>query len=333
MTTTEIISLIVTFIGVFSFAAIFTILYKSYATSQISEIKTGKKDIEIIDEMVYENQTHVKRRRRIFKIIKNIFFYLLLLIIIPLFVFSLINRFSGNVLMINNKAIMVVASGSMSKQNEENKYLFTNNLNNQFQKYDIIILEKVNDPSELSLYDVIAYRNDEEINVIHRIIKINSQNYETRGDANNATDKYHPEFNDVIGKYTGKKLAGIGMFIMFLQSYAGIITIFSLLYCMFMIDSITNKINRVQENRANILAEAIDYKDDIGKTALKAEYSETIFYKGYAYTFNEEGFIEKREITSTEYLNKSNDILIKEVKHNEEITFDEIIITKEEKND
>lgn len=333
MTTTEIISLIVTFVGVFSFAAIFTILYKSYATSQISEIKTGKKDIEIIDEMVYENQTHVKRRRKIFKIIKNIFFYLLLIIVIPLFVFSLINRFSGNVLMINNKAIMVVASGSMSEQNEENEYLFTNNLNNQFQKYDIIILEKVNDSSELSLYDVIAYRNDEEINVIHRIIKINSQNYETRGDANNATDKYHPEFTDVIGKYTGKKLEGIGMFIMFLQSYAGIITIFSLLYCMFMIDSITNKINKVQENRANILAEAIDYKDDIGKHALKAEYSETIFYKGYAYTFNEEGFIEKTEITNTEYLNKSNDILIKEVKHNEEITSDEIIIKKEEKND
>lgn len=333
MTTTEIISLIVTFVGVFSFAAIFTILYKSYATSQISEIKTGKKDIEIIDEMVYENQTHVKRRRKIFKIIKNIFFYLLLIIVIPLFVFSLINRFSGNVLMINNKAIMVVASGSMSEQNEENEYLFTNNLNNQFQKYDIIILEKVNDSSELSLYDVIAYRNDEEINVIHRIIKINSQNYETRGDANNATDKYHPEFADVIGKYTGKKLEGIGMFIMFLQSYAGIITIFSLLYCMFMIDSITNKINKVQENRANILAEAIDYKDEIGKHALKAEYSETIFYKGYAYTFNEEGFIEKTEITNTEYLNKSNDILIKEVKYNEEITSDEIIIKKEEKND
>ncbi len=45
MTTTEIISLIVTFVGVFSFAAIFTILYKSYATAQIGEIKTGKKDI------------------------------------------------------------------------------------------------------------------------------------------------------------------------------------------------------------------------------------------------------------------------------------------------
>lgn len=334
MTTTEIISLIVTFVGVFSFAAIFTILYKSYATAQIGEIKTGKKDIEIIDEMVYEKQTHVKKKRKIFRIIKNIFFYLLLAIVVPLFIFALINKFSGNTTMIGNHAIMVVASGSMSKQNEENTYLFSNNLNNQFQKYDIIILQKVNDPSELSLYDVIAYRNDEEINVIHRIIKINSQNYETRGDANNATDKYHPEFKDVIGKYTGNKLEGIGMFIMFLQSYAGIITILSLIYCMFMIDSITNKINRVQENRARILEEAIDYSDDFGKNALKAEYSETIFYKGYAYTFNEEGFIEKNEITDSNYLNKSNDVLIKEVTQDTEITSSEIIIEREEnKND
>ena len=103
---------------------------------------------------------------------------------------------------------------------------------------------------------------------------------------------------------------------------------------MFMIDSIANKINRVQENRARILEEAIDYSDDFGKNALKAEYSETIFYKGYAYTFNEEGFIEKNEITDSNYLNKSNDVLIKEVTQDTEITSSEIIIEREEnKND
>ena len=333
MTTTEIISLIVTFIGVFSFAAIFTILYKSYGTSQIGEIKTGKKDIEIIDELVYENQQKVKTRRKVIRIFKNVIFCLLLVIIVPLFVFSLINRFSSNVTMIGNKTIMVVASGSMSKQNEENTYLFTYNLNNQFQKYDVIILEKVNDSNELSLYDVVAYRNDEEINVIHRIIKINSLNYETRGDANNSSDKYKPEFKDIIGKYSGKKLEGIGMFIMFLQSYAGIITILSLIYCMFMIESITNKINKVQENRARILEEAIECSDDCGKNALKAEFSETIFYKGFAYSFNEEGFIEKNEIDDINYLNKSNDVLIKEVKKEDETTSNEIIIKGEDKND
>ena len=55
MTSTDIISTVVTFIGVFSFATLFTILYKSYASSQIAEIKSGKRDIEIIDEVIYES--------------------------------------------------------------------------------------------------------------------------------------------------------------------------------------------------------------------------------------------------------------------------------------
>ena len=54
MSSAEIISLIVTIIGVFSFATIFTILYQSYATSQINEIQSGKKDLELIDEVIYE---------------------------------------------------------------------------------------------------------------------------------------------------------------------------------------------------------------------------------------------------------------------------------------
>ena len=80
MTSAEIISLIVTIIGVFSFATIFTILYQSYATSQINEIKSGKKDIELIDEVIYERQEKIKKRKMVTKIVKSICFYLALLI-------------------------------------------------------------------------------------------------------------------------------------------------------------------------------------------------------------------------------------------------------------
>ncbi|MFR7881638.1 MAG: hypothetical protein ACLU5J_09330 [Christensenellales bacterium] len=63
MSSAEIISLIVTIIGVFSFATIFTILYQSYATSQINEIQSGKKDLELIDEVIYERQEKLKSAR------------------------------------------------------------------------------------------------------------------------------------------------------------------------------------------------------------------------------------------------------------------------------
>ena len=336
MSSAEIISLIVTVIGVFSFATIFTILYKSYATSQIAEIQSGKKDIEIIDEVIYERQEHIKRRRKINSVIRNVIFYLTLVIIIPLFIFSLINRFQHNVTMIGNKTIMVVASGSMSEKNKANPYLITNDLhsklNYQFQTYDIIVLEKVEKASDLSRYDVIAFVNDDGINVIHRIKEIENGKYETRGDANDASDKYHPTFDDIIGRYTGKKINGLGMFIMFLQSYAGIITIVSLIYCLFMIDHLSRKINQAQENRSKQLAEAIDYSGEVELKALKAEYVETIYYKGYAYRFGEDGFVDKTEIKDGPYLEKSNETIIKEVQN--KVTSEKIaeeIVIKDDK--
>lgn len=151
MSPSEILSIIVTVIGVFSFATIFTILYKSYANSQIAELNSGKKDIELIDEVIYEKQEKVRRRRKITGTIRTVVFYAIMVVLIPLFIFSLINRFQNNVTMIGNRTVMVVASNSMSYKNEANSYLFDDSLglNNQFNTYDLIILEKVNNETDL----------------------------------------------------------------------------------------------------------------------------------------------------------------------------------------
>ncbi len=330
MTSKDIISIIVTFIGVFSFATLFTILYRSYASSQIAEIKSGKRDVEIIDEVIYERQQHVQNRRKVIGLIRTIAFYLVLVTIIPIFIFSLINKFSGNQMMLGDRTIMVVASGSMSNKNEANTYLFTMGLNNQFQQYDIIVLEEVKQ-NELRQYDVIAFRNNKGINVIHRIIDFDYTNsptkYITRGDNNNATDDYRPVFEDVIGRYTGKRIPGIGIFVLFLQSYAGIITVLSLVYCLLMIDRTASKINKAQDERAEKLEEALDYLDESTKESLRAEYTETIYYKGFAYTFDEEGFIEKNPIGDGSLLEHSNNSIIKEIKKDDEnITTEEVVI-------
>lgn len=334
MTSTDIISTVVTFIGVFSFATLFTILYKSYASSQIAEIKSGKRDIEIIDEVIYERQQHVQNRRKVIGLIRTIAFYLIIITILPIFVFSLVNRVMGNVMMIGDKAVMVVATGSMGYKNEANDYLFNRNLNNQFQQYDIIVLEKV-EKSDIHLYDVIAYKNDKELNIIHRIISIepgSTTKYVTRGDIydSSKTDLYKPVYDDVIGRYTGKRIPSVGIFIMFLQSYAGIITVISLVYCLLMIDRTAEKINKVQQERIDKLEEALDYLDESSKDCLKAEYKETIYYKGFAYTFDENGFVDKVEIKEGPYLEKSNDTIIKEIKDDENVTTEEVVITTKE---
>lgn len=325
MSSTEIISLIVTFIGIFSFATIFTILYGNYASMSIAELNSGKRDIELIDEVIYERQEKVKRRKEIFATIKNVVFYMTMFLIVPLFIFSLINRFTNNKLMIGDKTIMVVASGSMSYKAETNTYLVTNNLNDQFSKYDIIILEKVDNAFDLKRYDTIAFVNDKGINIIHRIKDFKSGGrYETRGDAVEESDPYSPVFDDVIGRYTGSKIPALGMFVMFFQSYAGIITIVSLVYCLLMIDRISEKINKVQLKRVEYLEKALGFASSDDAKAMQAAYTETIYFKGFAYHFKDGEFIEKEEINEGPYKEKSSDTIIKEV-----ITETETIVEEE----
>ena len=332
MTSTDIISTVVTFIGVFSFATLFTILYKSYASSQIAEIKSGKRDIEIIDEVIYDRQSHVQQRRKVIGLIRTIAFYLVIIIIVPIFAFSLVNKVMGNVMMIGNKAVMVIPTDSMSYKNEANSYLFNRNLNNQIQPYDIIVLEKVS-KSDIRMYDVIAYKNDKGVNIVHRIIDINGDKYTTRGDIydSSKTDLYKPVYEDIVGRYTGKRIPGVGIFIMFLQSYAGIITVVSLVYCLLMIDRTAERINKVQQERIDKLEEALDYLDESSSDCMKAEYKETIYYKGYAYMFDENGFIDKTEIKEGPYLEKSNDTIIKEKEDLENNkTTEEVVINNQD---
>lgn len=334
MKSTEIISLIVTFIGIFSFATIFTILYGNYASMSIKELKSGKRDIELIDEVVYERQEKVKRRNEIVGTIKNVFFYLTLFIVVPVFIFSLISRFTNNAIMIGDRTVMVVASGSMSYKAETNDYLVTNNLNDQFSKYDIIILEKVDSAAELKVYDTIAFVNDKGTNIIHRIKSIKYDgSYETRGDAVEVSDSYNPVFPDVIGRYTGKKIGGIGMFVLFFQSYAGIITIVSLVYCLLMIDRMSEKISKVQLERIEYLEKALGLLDETEAKAMQAAYSETIYYKGFAYQFKDGEFISKDEIKDSLYLEKSSNTIIKEVTSGDSCVIEEEIIKNDEQGE
>ena len=339
MTSVEIISIVVTFIGVASFAAVFTILYLSFSNASILEIKTGKRDIELIDDVLYNKQESVIKKQKTASTVKSAFFYIFMTLIIPIFVFSLINKFQGNTTMIGDSTIMVVASGSMSQRNEANDYLDKYNLNNQFNTYDIIVLNKVDNALQLDKYDVIAFRNDEEINVIHRIVEITigddgKWRYITRGDSNNSNDKYKPCFDDVIGVYSGKKINGIGAFVVFFQSTPGILTVVAMVYVLIMMDRMNNKMQNATDARVKHLALLIDQVNVDDVKLMKAVYKETIYYKGFAYHFTDSGFVSKEEITDVEVLEQSDSSIIK-VKENEDSTIEvsSTVVDKKDKGE
>ena len=346
MSPAEILSLVVTLIGVCSFATIFTILYKSYATSSIAEITSGKRDVELMDEVIYEQKDSVKKKRKITNRIKTIVFCIFLLIVVPIFVFAIINKIQGNTTMIGDKTVMVVASGSMSYKDEGNKYVndvnltIQYNMDNQFDQYDIIVLEKVTSPEDLHLYDVVAFKAKDGSNIIHRIVKIEIKNgvytYTTQGDARPKEDGQNPKFEDIIGVYTNKRIKSVGMFIMFFQSYAGIITVLSLLYCMFMIDKFNNNILKSENKRLEQLENAIGYKNDSEFGDIKSEFIETIYYKGFAYRFNESGFIEKEEINEEPLCERSNEVIVKVIEEEQNTITEEINLNEvdgEKEND
>ena len=186
---------------------------------------------------------------------------------------------------------MVVASGSMSEKHPNNQY-YLDGRDDQFPTYSIILLEKVDSPEELKQYDVIAYVNDKGVNIIHRIFRINSDGtYTTRGDANPDSDNDHPPFDRVIGKYTGKYLPTIGIFILFFQSYSGIATIVAIIYCMLMIDNRNKAMNEAKNQRLSALKQALNLDEVVGVDNLTVEYVETLYLNKFIYTFEPNGLV------------------------------------------
>lgn len=298
MSTLEIIALVVTLIGVTCFSAVITLLYASYSKETVESIKAGKKDVELIGTIVKNSEIDASKREKRRKIREIVITVILSVVTIPFLCLALFDRIGGNVTSFGDTALMVVASGSMSKKHESNDYLNTNHLDNQFQTYDIILLDTKEDFSSLEIYDIIAYRNDEKINIIHRIIQIENTaegvRYVTRGDANNSTDRYHPKAEDVIGVYKDKRIPIIGIFILFFQSPSGLVTFIALVYCLLMLDRFSSKIHKAESERMDLIQTSID--DQLEGEEFEAQYYETIVYNGKRYHFDEEGFVGLEDI-------------------------------------
>lgn len=125
----------------------------------------------------------------------------------------------------------VVMSGSMSEKNENATYLVENNLNDQFQVYDIVIVQPLPGEYELQKYDIVVYSID-DTSIIHRIINIEEPNsehpdcrwFQLRGDANPRADSKPVTYSQMKGIYRGERIRYCGLFVAFFQSPLGYLT-------------------------------------------------------------------------------------------------------------
>lgn len=104
-----------------------------------------------------------------------------------------------------------------------------------------------------------------------------------------------PSFDNVVGKYSGKYLPTVGLFILFFQSYSGIATVLAVIYCMIMFDNRIGVISEVRQKRKDMLiellsADAEEISDDVD---VRTEYFEKLYLDKFIYHFDDNGFISK----------------------------------------
>lgn len=224
------------------------------------EVENGEYDLELLDNYKQKIDPVLKKKQRNIKIVKRVFYSVFLVVVFALLVLSILSK-TG----FGKYSIIVVASGSMSQKNPINDYLVDENLDDQFPTNCIIVIEKV-DTNDLKKYDTIVYTNDHDMNIIHRIVRIeetaSEKRFVTKGDANTLEDDYHPYPEDVQGKYTGFYIAGIGAFILFLKSSIGIATMVALLIGLFIVDRSRNKISDIRYNRLEFILEKLAINQD-----------------------------------------------------------------------
>ncbi len=339
MTSIEIISLVVTIVCLISFCVVFTILIRHYFKSNIENIVNGKEDIAILDNAIYTQKENKSKARKGLKISLKVFSYIFIGVLLAGFGISLYSRISGNQMVFDDSTLIVIASGSMSTKNNSNSYLVENNLDNQFNTFDIIGVSKYKTQDDVKLYDVVAYKNSENTIIVHRITEIvevdGIKKYNTRGDSNNASDnnsQYYGylSYDSIVGYYNNYRIQTAGIFIVFLQSNAGIITIVSIIYCLLIYDRHNLKYEQAIKNRTDILLSALDFDPNVPmEEEPEIIFKETLIYKGFEYHFENNVFKDKISLDekisdNQEKYDKDKMVVIKEVDGIKEVKIDNI---------
>jgi hypothetical protein len=145
-----------------------------------------------------------------------------------LFAFTIYLQVVEDDVTVGAPTIRVVYSDSMSDKYEKNTYLFENDLNDQFSRFDLIVTHQLPKEEDLQLYDIVVYEVDGVL-LVHRIIEIEEPNekhpdcryFRLQGDLVAYPDKFPVRYDQMKAIYRGERVPFLGSFVMFLQSPAG----------------------------------------------------------------------------------------------------------------
>lgn len=212
-------------------------------------IKTYRLEVNqgMHDEEIYKEYSSKKKRKG--GLVGILGSYAILSLLLALFATGIVYKARGENLSINNQTVLVIKTGSMSDfYNDEiaEKYDYDTSL--QFGVGDICVFEKVSDDTELVKGEVYGYKHKNNI-ITHRLVGSYQDTYEFRGDNNPVSDGVYVLREDILYHYTGKKVPGIGSFILYAQSIFGIWSLAGMLTVAISSEIVYNKINSINKNR------------------------------------------------------------------------------------
>lgn len=213
---------------------LFTAMLYYIVKTTLKTIRHGLEDERIIKE--YEKQ---KRENPIMQVICKCFCATVLAVVFVAFCLSVSIQFAGDRAVGDMPSPKVVLSSSMSFKNDKNTYLKEHGLNDQFDRFDLILTRELPGEFELELYDIVVYDYHGTL-IIHRIIGIEEPNekhpghrqFLLRGDANWYSDDYPVTYEQMLAIYRGEKIPYVGSFFAFMQSPAGYLCILLVVFAM-----------------------------------------------------------------------------------------------------
>jgi len=219
-------------------------------------IRLGQEDEPI--KIEYKKQTKVSC---LYRAAERIISIVICAVLLVMFLFSVYVSVQKDMCFGDKIPTMrVVMSGSMAKKLECNEYLYENNLNDQFDTFDLLFVYCPPDAFELEMYDVVVYEID-GIDVIHRIVGIEEPNeshpeeryFLIQGDAVEVPDRFPVHYSQIKAIYRGERIPFVGSFIFFLQSPAGWICILLVIIAMIASSFVDKNLDKEKNQRLRFM--------------------------------------------------------------------------------
>ncbi len=202
-----------------------TISFVTTVKSEKTLIASGQKD----DELLKEEKASKQKSSKVWNVISIAFSAIIMAGVVAMAGVGISFKASGQQFLINNQTKLVIASDSMDGFYSE-EYKLTLPEDAQDQQFAIGALctfDKVGEDETLEVYTVYGYELPNGKIITHRLIGYTSSGLLVfRGDNTAGRDNYVKR-EQVILRYTEKKVDGIGLFILFSQSGFGLYSLIS----------------------------------------------------------------------------------------------------------